>query len=69
MAAEKSERIALMMSPKELKALDAWRAREQIWSRSEAIRRLVALGVKRKPAGKGPSQSPYSALVKPKEFP
>lgn len=52
MAAEKSERIVLMMSPKELKALDAWRAREQVWSRSEAIRRLVAAGVKRKPVGR-----------------
>ena len=40
-------RVQLVMSPSELEALDEWRATHKIWSRSEAIRRLVAAGVKR----------------------
>lgn len=40
-------RIQLVISPSEVEALDEWRAQERIWSRSEAIRRLIAEGVKR----------------------
>lgn len=40
-------RIQLVISPSEIDALDEWRAKHKIWSRSEAIRRLVAEGVKR----------------------
>ena len=38
-------RIQLVMSPAEVAALDDWRAERRIWSRSEAIRQLVANGV------------------------
>lgn len=41
-------RIQLVITPSELEALDEWRAEKRIWSRSEAIRKLVAEGVKRK---------------------
>jgi metal-responsive CopG/Arc/MetJ family transcriptional regulator len=45
---EKREtRIQLVMAPSEIDALDEWRAKHKIWSRSEAIRRLIAEGVKR----------------------
>jgi metal-responsive CopG/Arc/MetJ family transcriptional regulator len=42
---KKDVRIQLVMSPAEVAALDDWRAEQRIWSRSEAIRRLVAEGV------------------------
>ncbi|RYE95992.1 MAG: ribbon-helix-helix protein, CopG family [Oxalobacteraceae bacterium] len=44
---KKDVRVQLVISPSEIEALDAWRAKERIWSRSEAIRRLIAEGVKR----------------------
>lgn len=44
---KKDVRIQLVISPSEIDALDEWRAKHKIWSRSEAIRRLVAEGVKR----------------------
>ena len=40
-----------MISQSEIDALDEWRAANKIWSRSEAIRLLIAQGVKPK-AGK-----------------
>lgn len=39
-------RIQLVMSQSEVDALDEWRAQNKIWSRSDAIRRLVAFGIK-----------------------
>jgi len=47
MSEKKDVRIQMVMSPAELEALDAWRAARRIWSRSEAIRQLVAQGVAR----------------------
>lgn len=44
---KKDVRVQLVISAKEIEALDEWRARERIWSRSEAIRRLIAEGVAR----------------------
>lgn len=41
--------VTIVMTPAERAALDAWRAKHQIWSRGDAIRRLVAEGIKRKP--------------------
>lgn len=45
MAEKKDVRIQLVMSSAELDKLDVWRAEHRIWSRSEAIRRLVARGI------------------------
>lgn len=42
---KKDVRIQLVISPSEVEALDEWRAAQRIWSRSEAIRRLIAEGV------------------------
>lgn len=42
---KKDVRIQLVISPSEVEALDEWRAKQRIWSRSEAIRRLIAEGV------------------------
>lgn len=42
---KKDVRIQLVISPTEIEALDAWRQEHRIWSRSEAIRRLIAEGV------------------------
>ena len=53
----KTERVTILMSPAELRALDDWSFANRIRSRSEAIRRLVQLGLdqpaapaKRRPA-------------------
>lgn len=45
-------RVQLVISRAEIEALDAWRAEKRIWSRSEAIRQLIAEGVKPKAARK-----------------
>ena len=42
----KDQRVPVMMSVSEVKALDAWRrSREDLPSRGEAIRRLIELGL------------------------
>ncbi|WP_310540837.1 ribbon-helix-helix protein, CopG family [Phenylobacterium sp.] len=48
-------RVQLVISQSEIDALDEWRAANKIWSRSEAIRLLIAEGVKSKavPKAKG----------------
>jgi hypothetical protein len=45
MTEKKDVRIQLVMSPSEVEALDAWRGPRRIWSRSEAIRRLISEGI------------------------
>lgn len=47
MPAGKSERVQIVISKAEVERLDAWRAPRQIWSRSDAIRRLIAEGIDR----------------------
>ncbi len=43
----KSLRLQMVISPSEVAAIDAWRkGQEDLPSRSEAIRRLVAAGLK-----------------------
>lgn len=44
---KKDARIQIVMAPSDVEALDEWRAKHKIWSRSDAIRRLVADGIKR----------------------
>lgn len=39
--------INLWMTREQVAALDAWRAKYQVWSRSEAIRRMIAEGLSR----------------------
>jgi metal-responsive CopG/Arc/MetJ family transcriptional regulator len=46
---KKDVRIQLVISPSEVEALDAWRQERRIWSRSAAIRQLIADGVKKAP--------------------
>jgi metal-responsive CopG/Arc/MetJ family transcriptional regulator len=50
---KKDVRIQLVISPSEVEALDEWRAKQRIWSRSEAIRRLIAEGVAKDKEAKG----------------
>lgn len=50
---KKDVRVQLVISPSEIEALDAWRAKERIWSRSEAIRQLIARGVAPEPQRRG----------------
>lgn len=38
---KKDVRVQLVMPPSELQALDDWRAKHKVWSRSEAIREAV----------------------------
>lgn len=45
----KDVRVPIVMSQEELDALDEWRAQHKIWSRGEAIRRLIADGIKPTP--------------------
>lgn len=42
----KDQRVPIMMTRSELKAVDDWGFARRIRSRSEVIRRLVALGLK-----------------------
>lgn len=42
---QKTERVQLLMTPSELKAVDDWSFDNRIRGRSEAIRRLIALGL------------------------
>lgn len=42
----KTERIQLMMSPAEVKAIDDWGFARRIRSRSEVIRQLIERGLK-----------------------
>lgn len=51
---KKDVRVPIVMSQAEVDALDEWRAANKIWSRGDAIRRLVAEGIKPK-AGKAKS--------------
>jgi metal-responsive CopG/Arc/MetJ family transcriptional regulator len=43
---KKEQRIPVMMTAEEVKAVDDWRFANRIGSRSEAIRQLVTLGLK-----------------------
>lgn len=52
---KKDVRVQLVISQSEIDALDEWRAANKIWSRSEAIRLLIAEGVKSKTAPKAKS--------------
>jgi metal-responsive CopG/Arc/MetJ family transcriptional regulator len=66
--AQKDRRVHISMSTEELERLDSWRVGLRIWSRSEAIRLLVAQGLDRaeakakappgaaKPARKAPAK-------------
>lgn len=49
---KKDVRIQLVISQSEIDALDEWRARFKIWSRSDAIRRLIEAGIKNGPPDK-----------------
>ena len=42
---KKDVRVQLVISQSEIDALDEWRAKHKIWSRSDAIRRLIASGI------------------------
>jgi hypothetical protein len=42
----KNQRVPVMMTSSELKAVDDWSFEQRIRSRGEAIRRLIALGLK-----------------------
>lgn len=42
---KKTERLHMLISPEEMEAIDAWRERAGIASRSDAIRRLTAMAV------------------------
>jgi hypothetical protein len=42
----KDQRVPVMMTSSELKAVDDWSFEQRIRSRGEAIRRLIALGLK-----------------------
>lgn len=43
--AKRDHPINFWMSAAEVAALDAWRAKNQVWSRSDALRRMVAAGL------------------------
>jgi metal-responsive CopG/Arc/MetJ family transcriptional regulator len=43
---KKDVRIQLVISQSEIDVLDEWRAKHRIWSRSEAIRKLIERGIK-----------------------
>lgn len=49
---KKDVRIQLVISQSEIDALDEWRAKHKLWSRSEAIRVLIEEGIKKDPPAK-----------------
>jgi len=52
----KTERIQVLMTPRELEALDTWAFANRIRSRGEAIRRLIEAGLGKAvavPSGRG----------------
>jgi len=50
----KDQRVPVMMSASELKEIDDWRRRQdELPSRSEAVRRLIALGLATEGDGPG----------------
>lgn len=54
---KKDVRVQLVISQAEINALDEWRAQHRIWSRSEAIRLLIADGVKRQAVTEKPDDA------------
>lgn len=42
---QKTERIQLLMTPSEVKAIDDWSFEKRVRGRSEAIRRLIEIGL------------------------
>lgn len=42
---QKTERVQLMMTPSEVKAVDDWSFANRVRGRSEAIRQLLAIGL------------------------
>lgn len=42
----KTERIQLLMTPSEVRAIDDWSFDNRVRGRSEAIRRLIEIGLK-----------------------
>lgn len=42
-------RVQLVFTQSEIDALDAYRAKHHLWSRSDAIRRMVAAAIKADP--------------------
>jgi metal-responsive CopG/Arc/MetJ family transcriptional regulator len=61
----KDRRIHVPMSDAEVERLDSWRAGLRIWSRSEAIRRLIAEGLDR--ADAKTKKAPSSAATPTKK--
>lgn len=41
----RTERVPMFMAKSEVEAIDSWRVEKRIWSRSEAIRQLVEIGL------------------------
>ncbi len=41
----RTERVPMFMAKSEVEAIDDWRLERRIWSRSEAIRQLIELGL------------------------
>ena len=46
---QKTERVQLLMTPSEVKTVDDWSFANRVRGRSEAIRRLIELGLKKAP--------------------
>lgn len=57
----KDQRIPILMSASELKAIDDWSFEQRIRSRGEAIRRLVVLGLEAASKKRGDSEKPKGA--------
>jgi hypothetical protein len=52
--AKRTIRVPLLLTPEEAKNLDDWRFANRLASRSEAIRRLIELGLQATQEGKSP---------------
>ena len=45
-AEKRTERVMILLSPREVEAIDEWRKMHEVWSRGEAIRALICAGLK-----------------------
>jgi len=63
-AEPKSQRVVMMMTPSELRAVDDWRFARRISSRGEAMRQLVAFGIEASEKEQAVEESAASLLAR-----
>jgi hypothetical protein len=58
-------RVTIMYTKSDVSMIDEWRAKERIWSRGDAIRRLVLLGLQFDSEQKKARETPQIECLEP----